>query len=56
MLIAIKIGGSVIRKGVDNLIKEIPTLVGSGHRIVLVHGGGYFINELMEKMNLKPGS
>ncbi|BDR92327.1 [LysW]-aminoadipate/[LysW]-glutamate kinase [Vulcanisaeta souniana] len=54
MLIAIKIGGSVIRKGVDNLIKEIPTLVGSGHRIVLVHGGGYFINELMEKMNLKP--
>ncbi len=54
MLIVVKIGGSVIRKGVDNLIKEIPTLVGTGHKVVLVHGGGYFVNELMEKMNLKP--
>ncbi len=54
MLIIVKVGGSVIRKGVDNLIKEVPNLIQSGHKVVLVHGGGYFISELMEKMGLKP--
>jgi Acetylglutamate kinase len=54
MLILIKVGGSVIRKGVDNLVKEVPRLLGNGHKLVIVHGGGYFVSELMEKMGLKP--
>ena len=54
MLILIKVGGSVIRKGVDNLVKEVPRLLGNGHKLVIVHGGGYFVNELMEKMGLRP--
>ncbi|WP_243679317.1 [LysW]-aminoadipate/[LysW]-glutamate kinase [Vulcanisaeta distributa] len=54
MLVIVKVGGSVIRKGVDNLIREIPELLNNGHRVVLIHGGGYFINELMERMGLKP--
>ncbi|WP_054849707.1 [LysW]-aminoadipate/[LysW]-glutamate kinase [Vulcanisaeta sp. JCM 14467] len=54
MLIIIKVGGSVIRKDVDNLIREVPELIGNGHRVILVHGGGYFINELMERMGIKP--
>ncbi len=41
--------------GVDSLIREIPELLNNGHRVVLIHGGGYFINELMERMGgLKP--
>ncbi|WP_243665725.1 [LysW]-aminoadipate/[LysW]-glutamate kinase [Vulcanisaeta sp. JCM 16159] len=54
MLIIVKVGGSVIRKGVDNLVKEVPGLINNGHRVILIHGGGYFINELMERMGLKP--
>ncbi|ADN49615.1 [LysW]-aminoadipate/[LysW]-glutamate kinase [Vulcanisaeta distributa] len=54
MLVIVKVGGSVIRKGVDTLIREIPELLNNGHRVVLIHGGGYFINELMERMGLKP--
>ncbi len=56
MLVIVKVGGSVIRKGgVDSLIREIPELLNNGHRVVLIHGGGYFINELMERMGgLKP--
>ncbi len=55
MLIIIKVGGSVIRKGIDNFIKEVPELINNGHKVVIIHGGGYFINELMERMGLKPG-
>nr|KJR72304.1 MAG: acetylglutamate kinase [Vulcanisaeta sp. AZ3] len=54
MLIVVKVGGSVIKRGVDNLVREMPTLINNGHKIVLIHGGGYFINELMERMGLKP--
>ncbi|WP_446752615.1 [LysW]-aminoadipate/[LysW]-glutamate kinase [Vulcanisaeta sp. JCM 16161] len=54
MLIIIKVGGSVIRKGIDNFIKEVPELINNGHKVVIIHGGGYFINELMERMGLKP--
>nr|MCG2870274.1 acetylglutamate kinase [Vulcanisaeta sp.] len=54
MLIIVKVGGSVIRRGVDNIVREVPKLLSEGHRLVIVHGGGYFINELMERMGLKP--
>ena len=54
MLIIVKVGGSVIRRGVDNIVREVPKLLGEGYRLVIVHGGGYFVNELMERMGLKP--
>ncbi|MCG2880661.1 MAG: hypothetical protein L7G96_04995 [Vulcanisaeta sp.] len=54
MLIIVKVGGSVIRRGVDSIVREVPKLLSEDHRLVIVHGGGYFINELMERMGLKP--
>ncbi len=53
-LIIVKIGGSVIRKNINPVLNEVKSLIERGTKIVLIHGGGYFINEIMEKMGLKP--
>jgi len=51
--ILIKVGGSVIKKSIDNLLKELAQIHGK-FSIVLVHGGGWFVTEIMEKMGVKP--
>ncbi len=54
VLLIIKVGGSVIRRGLDPLVSEVPGLVRDGFRVVIAHGGGWFVNELMERMGMKP--
>jgi len=51
--ILVKVGGSVIRKGIDNLLDEMSQIYDK-FSIVLIHGGGWFVTEIMEKMNVKP--
>jgi acetylglutamate/LysW-gamma-L-alpha-aminoadipate kinase len=54
MLIVVKVGGSVIRRGAERVLVEVPRLLDSGHRLVLIHGGGYFVSEIMGRMGLEP--
>ncbi|MGC8596904.1 MAG: [LysW]-aminoadipate/[LysW]-glutamate kinase [Thermocladium sp.] len=54
MFIVVKIGGSVVRRGVDPVVKELPELIRAGHSLVLIHGGGFLVNELMNRMGLTP--
>ncbi|MHA1898846.1 MAG: amino acid kinase family protein, partial [Promethearchaeota archaeon] len=51
--ILIKIGGSLVARDIDNLIKDIKEQ-SKNYNFIIVHGGGPQINELYEKMNKKP--
>ncbi|GGP20886.1 acetylglutamate kinase [Thermocladium modestius] len=53
MRIIVKLGGSVIRKGAGGFIKELPSLAGS-NELVVIHGGGYMVNDLLGRMGLTP--
>ncbi|MFP3210009.1 MAG: [LysW]-aminoadipate/[LysW]-glutamate kinase [Thermocladium sp.] len=54
MFIVVKIGGSVIRRDMDPVVKELPELIRAGHSLILIHGGGFLVNELMNRMGLTP--
>ena len=55
MLIVIKIGGALIAKNFDNVINDIANIyMKKKYKLVVVHGGGPQINELLEEMNKSP--
>ena len=57
ILIVVKIGGALIAKNFENVIKDIVNIYsnyGSKYSLVIVHGGGPQINETLRKMNREP--
>lgn len=57
MLVVIKIGGALIAKNFENVIKDISKIYsnyGDKYSLVVVHGGGPQINETLKKMNKDP--
>ncbi|MFX1444935.1 MAG: [LysW]-aminoadipate kinase [Promethearchaeota archaeon] len=57
MLVVIKIGGALIAKNFENVVKDITsvyTKYRGKYSLVVVHGGGPQINETLKKMNKEP--
>lgn len=57
MLVVIKIGGALIAKNFENVIKGIAKIYsdyGEKYSLVVVHGGGPQINDTLKKMNKEP--
>ncbi|TFG26767.1 MAG: [LysW]-aminoadipate kinase [Promethearchaeota archaeon] len=57
MLVVIKIGGALIAKNFENVIKDIANICTNyrdKYSLVIVHGGGPQINETLIKMNKEP--
>jgi len=57
MIVVIKIGGALIAKNFDNVIKDIASIClnyGDKYKLVIVHGGGPQIDETLRKMNKEP--
>ncbi len=57
MIIVIKIGGALIAKNFQNVIKDIGEIAknfSDKYQLVVVHGGGPQINKTMKRLNLEP--
>ena len=57
MLVVVKIGGALIAKNFNNVIKDIVNIhsnYGDKYSLVIVHGGGPQINETLKNMNKEP--
>ena len=57
MLVVIKIGGALIAKNFENVIQDISNIhsnYGDKYTLIVVHGGGPQINEILKKMNKEP--
>jgi acetylglutamate/LysW-gamma-L-alpha-aminoadipate kinase len=57
MIVVIKIGGALIAKNFEKVIKDIANIYlnyKNKYTLVLVHGGGPQINETLKKMNKEP--
>ncbi len=57
MIVVIKIGGALIAKNFDNVIKDIAKIYSNyenKYSLVVVHGGGPQIDETLKKMNKEP--
>jgi len=57
MIIVIKIGGALIAKNFDNVVKDIATISANysdKYTLVIVHGGGPQIDDTLKKMNKEP--
>lgn len=57
MIVVIKIGGALIAKNFDNVIKDIASIslnYGDKYKLVIVHGGGPQIDDTLRKMNKEP--
>ncbi len=57
MRIVIKIGGALIAKNFQNVVNDLEKIKmnpGKNYEILIVHGGGPQIDEILEKLNLKP--
>nr|YP_009396481.1 acetylglutamate kinase [Polysiphonia scopulorum]ARW65667.1 acetylglutamate kinase [Polysiphonia scopulorum] len=54
--VVIKYGGSVMKDSSMqlNIIRDISILSSLGIKVVLVHGGGYLINQWLAKLDIKP--
>jgi acetylglutamate kinase len=57
MIVVIKIGGALIAKNFDNVIKDIAAInsnYSDKYSLIIVHGGGPQIDETLKKMNKEP--
>ncbi|MFX1257623.1 MAG: [LysW]-aminoadipate kinase [Promethearchaeota archaeon] len=57
MIVVIKIGGALIAKNFDNVIKDIANIYlnyEDKYTLLIVHGGGPQINDTLKKMNKEP--
>lgn len=57
MLVVIKIGGALIAENFDNVIKDIANIYHNyreKYRLIIVHGGGPQINQILHQMNKEP--
>ena len=57
MIVVIKIGGALIAKNFDNVIKDVAAISSNysdKYSLIIVHGGGPQIDETLKKMNKEP--
>ncbi|MHA1489005.1 MAG: [LysW]-aminoadipate kinase [Promethearchaeota archaeon] len=57
MIVVIKIGGALIAKNFNNVIKDVANIVSNyrdKYTLIIVHGGGAQINETLKEMNKEP--
>jgi len=57
MLVVVKIGGALIAENFDNVIKDISNIYHNyyeKYRLIIVHGGGPQINQILRQMNKEP--
>ncbi|MFX0100740.1 MAG: acetylglutamate kinase [Candidatus Hodarchaeota archaeon] len=54
MKIVIKIGGSLFYKDLSNLYKDVAGLIEGSNEVVIVHGGGPQINQVLSDMGKEP--
>lgn len=54
MNIVVKIGGSLFNENLELLYKDIKALVDAGHRVIVVHGGGPQINDILKGAGKDP--
>jgi acetylglutamate kinase len=57
MLVVVKIGGALIAKNFENVIRDTVNIYsnyGDKYSLVIVHGGGPQINETLKRMNKEP--
>lgn len=54
MKIIIKIGGSLFNEDLTNLYEDVSGLIRGNHEVVIVHGGGPQINQVLTDMGKKP--
>lgn len=57
MIVVIKIGGALIAKNFDNVVKDIAAIslkYSNKYSLVIVHGGGPQIDDTLKKMNKEP--
>lgn len=50
--IVIKIGGVASDNLTQKFFQQIENWQAAGHEIIVVHGGGYYITEMMERLNI----
>lgn len=50
--IVVKIGGVASDNLTNNFFEQIESWQALGHEIIIVHGGGYYITEMMERLNI----
>lgn len=50
--IVVKIGGVASDNLTNNFFEQIETWQADGHEIIVVHGGGYYITEMMERLSI----
>lgn len=50
--IVVKIGGVASDNLTKEFFKQIKSWQACGHEIIIVHGGGYYITEMMERLNI----
>ena len=50
--IVVKIGGVASDNLTNNFFEQIESWQAHGHEIIIVHGGGYYITEMMERLNI----
>ncbi|MCW4006838.1 MAG: [LysW]-aminoadipate/[LysW]-glutamate kinase [Candidatus Bathyarchaeota archaeon] len=50
-MFVIKMGGSILKQGASaDLVTDLKELLGEGHKVVLVHGGGVEVTEIASKL------
>lgn len=50
--IVVKIGGVASDNLTNNFFKKIKQWESQGHEVIIVHGGGYYITEMMDRLNI----
>lgn len=51
--IVLKCGGSILDQLADEFLQSIGTLCKNGHQVIIVHGGGPDINEVLQKFEIE---
>lgn len=57
MIVVLKIGGALIKSNFQNVISDIAEIAKNykdKYQLVVLHGGGPQINEILKKLNIKP--
>lgn len=50
--IVVKIGGVASDNLTKNFFEQIEAWQSEGHEVIMVHGGGYYITEMMDRLNI----
>uniref|UniRef100_A0A7J3ZL57 Putative [LysW]-aminoadipate/[LysW]-glutamate kinase n=1 Tax=Fervidicoccus fontis TaxID=683846 RepID=A0A7J3ZL57_9CREN len=53
MKVVVKVGGRILKEGLDNILESVAGLYRSGYRVVFVHGGGDVVTEYCKKMGIE---